>query len=408
MIAGTHRKSRGAWIGVLVCAVYLAVAGGPVRADFTVIPLPEVITDPNEGTTVGFLPVVLLTTEAKTIRSIIATDVRYNDTFGVYPKFRFFDYPSPTQKYFIIAGKGTRLGEDVEFSYEGQDLFDGRLDLRGLARHEQDPFERFYGYGNHTPSSNETNWTSTSEAGQIFAGVKVLESVQAFWQPRVRLVRVGSGSIGTLPNLRNPSSGFSTVEGVGGATIVGNQFGVEYDDRDVRDIPTRGVFATTTIEIVDKALGSTYSFIKYGLEAKAFVPLRPDKKFIVALRTALNYLQHGDGTPFYEKNTVGGFHSLRAYGGNRYNDNHRFVFQGEFRTNVFEREVFGVRAHLELAPFVDLGKVFNTSREFPLEDLHPVGGLGFRAVVSPQVVGYVDFGTSGGSPSVFTGIDYPF
>ena len=408
MLVGARRKSRGLWIGVLVCAAYLALWGGPVHAGFTLIPLPEVITDPNEGTTVGFLPVMLLTTETKTIRSIIAPDVRYNDTVGVYPKFRLFDYPDPKHKYFIIAGKGTKLGEDVEFSYEGQGLFDGRLDLGVLVRHEQDPFERFYGFGNHTPDSNETNYTSTSEAGRVFAGWNVLGSLQAFWQPRVRLVRVGSGSITTLPNLRNPSSEFSTVEGMDGATLVGNQFGVAYDDRDLRDIPTQGVFATATVEIVDKALGSTYSFIKYGLEAKAFVPLRPDKKFIVALRTALNYLQHGDSAPFYEKHTVGGFHSLRAYGGNRFNDNHRFVFQGEFRTNVYEREVFGVRAHLELAPFVDLGKVFNNSREFPLEDLHAVGGLGFRAVVSPQVVGYVDFGSSGGSPSVFTGIDYPF
>ncbi|MFN8626150.1 MAG: BamA/TamA family outer membrane protein [Candidatus Binatia bacterium] len=393
---------------MLVCVGFLFVRGDPVRADFTIIPLPEVITDPNEGTTAGFLSVVLLTTEAKTIRSIIAPDVRYNDTFGVYPKFRLFDYPSPKQKYFVIAGKGTKLGEDVEFSYEGQDLFDGRLDLRGMVRHEQDPFERFYGYGNHTPQSNETNWTSTSEAGQLSAGLTVLGSVQAFWQPRVRLVRVGSGSITSLPNLRNSASGFSTVEGIDGATLVGNRFGVAYDDRDVPDIPTQGMFATGSVEIVDKAVGSTYSFIKYDLEAKAFVPLRADKKFIVALRAALDYLQHGNGTPFYEKHTVGGFHSLRAYGGNRFNDNHRFVFQGELRTNIYEREVFGVRAHLELAPFVDLAKVFNTSREFPLEDLHPVGGLGVRAVVSPQVVGYVDFGTSGGGPSVFTGIDYPF
>jgi len=408
MRSGRIRSCGSFCVGALVCGAYLILCSTRVAADFTLIPLPEVIADPNEGTTVGFLPVVLLTNEAKSIRSIIAPDVRYNDTFGVYPKFRLFDYPDPKQKYFIIAGKGSKHGEDVEFNYEGQDRFNGWFDLGVTVRHEQDPFERFYGFGNHTPSSNETNYTSTSETGQVFVGFNLPRSLQVFWQPRVRLFRVGSGSIGSLPNLRNPSSGFSTVEGINGATLVGTQFGVAYDDRDFRDIPTQGVFATGTVEIVDKALGSTYSFVKYGIEAKAFVSLRPDKKFIIALRTALDYVQHGDDAPFYERSTVGGIHSLRAYGGNRFNDNHRFVFQGEFRTNIYEREIFGVRAHLELAPFVDLGKVFHTSREFPLEDLHPVGGLGFRAVVIPQVVGYVDFGSSGGSPSVFTGIDYPF
>lgn len=408
MFVGTRQNRRGVWGGVFLCCACLVLLRARAHADFTVIPIPEVITDPNEGTTVGFLPVVLVTNEAKSIRSIIATDVRYNDTFGVYPKFRFFDYPDPRQKYVIIAGKGTKLGEDVEAIYDGQRLFDGWLDLHGFVRHEQDPFERFYGFGNHTPSSNEANFTSTTESAQLFAGLNFFGSLQAFWQPRVRHVRIGSGSIGTLPNLRNPSSGFSNVEGMGGATLFGHKFGVVYDDRDMPDIPTRGVFATTTIEIVDKALGSTHSFIKYGVEAKAFVPLRPDNKFIVALHGALNYLQHGDDAPFYEQNTVGGRHSLRAYGGNRFTDNHSVVLQGELRTNVYEREVFGVRAHLELAPFVDLGKVFHASSEFPLEDLHPVGGLGFRAVVAPQVIAYVDFGSSGGSPSVFTGIDYPF
>lgn len=50
----------------------------------------------------------------------------------------------------------------------------------------------------------------------------------------------------------------------------------------------------------------------------------------------------------------------------------------------------------------------HSSHEVPVEDLHFVGGVGFRAVVVPQVVAYVDIGTNGGSPAAFTGIDYPF
>ena len=136
--------------------------------------------------------------------------------------------------------------------------------------------------------------------------------------------------------------------------------------------------------------------------------MRPDKRFIVALHSALDYVQHGDQAPFYELNSIGGIHSLRGFGSHRFTDNNRFVFQGELRSNVYEREIFGVRAHLEVAPFLDAGQVFHSSREFPLEDLHVVGGCGFRAVVVPQVVAYVDVGTAGGSPAAFTGIDYPF
>jgi hypothetical protein len=393
---------------VLYGVACLVTAGSVARADWSLIPLPEVIVDPNEGTTVGFLPVIVVASESKSIRSIIAPDVRYNDTFGLYPTLRFFDYPDPKQKYFIMGGKGTLRGEYAEADYKGQDLLDGWLDLWANGRHEQDPFERFFGFGNRTPSSNESNYTSTTERASLFTGLNFYDSFQGFWASRISEVRVGSGGVTHLPQVRDPASGFSNVNGVTGDTTVGQQFGLAFDTRDARDIPTQGVFANSAIEVVDKSLGSSHSFIKYGFEGKAFVPLRSDRKFIVALHAALDYLQHGDNAPFYEKNAIGGIHSLRAYGSGRFRDNDCFVFQSELRSNVYEREIFGVRAHLEMAPFLDVGQVFNSSREFPLEDLHIVGGLGFRAVVVPQVVAYVDFGSSGGAPAAFTGIDYPF
>jgi hypothetical protein len=409
MLVSAKERAQGPWAAVVLYAVTcLLTAGSVARADWSLVPLPEIIVDPNEGTTVGVLPVVLVTTESKSIRSIIAPDVRYNDTFGVYPTFRFFDYPDPKQKYFVMGGKGTLRGEYAEAEYDGFDLLNGWLEVRANGRHEQDPFERFYGYGNNTPSSNESNYTSTTERASLFAGVNFYRSFQGFWAPRICEERVGTGGVSHLPQVRDPASGFSTVNGVDGATTVGQQFGLAFDTRDTPDIPTEGVYANGAIEVIDKALGSSNSFIKYGFEGKAFVPLEADRKFIVALHAALDYLQDGDSAPFYEKNALGGIHSLRAYGSNRFTDNNRFVFQGELRSNVYEREILGVRAHLEVAPFLDAGQVFNSSREFPLEDLHVAGGLGFRAVVVPQVVAYVDFGTSGGAPAAFTGIDYPF
>ena len=44
----------------------------------------------------------------------------------------------------------------------------------------------------------------------------------------------------------------------------------------------------------------------------------------------------------------------------------------------------------------------------PFNDLHYVGGLGFRFLVRPQVVAFVDVGYGAEGQAVFTGIDYPF
>lgn len=400
-----HRRRT---CGAVCILASMLIAAGAGHADWTLIPLPEVIVDPNEGETVGFLPVVLMTSESKTVQNIFAPDVRYNDGTGVYPTLRFFGYPDPKQKYFLIAGKGVSRGEDFEASYAGQDVLNGLFNILAGVQREEDPFERFFGFGNDTPDSNETNYTSHTNAAKVSAGLNLPADLAGTFQARFREVRIGHGGVNSLPQLRDPASGFSTINGADGATILGARFGVQYDTRDVIDIPTRGVFADCSVEIVDKALGSSASYIKYGAEGKAFLPLRPDKKYVLAVHTELDYMEHGDDAPFFERNTVGGIHSLRGFGSNRFTDNDRFFTQAEFRSNVYEREIFGVRAHLEVAPFLDAGKVFATSREFPIEDLHVVGGVGFRAVVVPQVVAYVDIGTAGGGPAAFTGIDYPF
>jgi hypothetical protein len=43
-----------------------------------------------------------------------------------------------------------------------------------------------------------------------------------------------------------------------------------------------------------------------------------------------------------------------------------------------------------MSPFVDLGKVSHHSTDTPFDNLHPAGGLGFRAIAEPFVVGFLD------------------
>ena len=64
--------------------------------------------------------------------------------------------------------------------------------------------------------------------------------------------------------------------------------------------------------------------------------------------------------------------------------------------------------NLELAPFLDAGKVFADTGSRPLTHLHTAPGFGVRGVASPFSVGYVDVGFGHGQPVVFSGINYPF
>src|SRR5579862_868617 len=61
----------------------------PATAPF--LPVPEVATDPDSGTTVGLLAVKLKTDENGDIRQIIAPDFLYNPYFGYGGHARIYD-----------------------------------------------------------------------------------------------------------------------------------------------------------------------------------------------------------------------------------------------------------------------------------------------------------------------------
>ncbi len=407
----TCRRAVPAAVALLVALTSAAHAFIPVGKNATLVPLPEIITDPNEGQTFGVLATILVTDEQKQIKRIIAPDVRYNSITGVYPMFRLFEYPSDRERILLQAGKATKTGEYFEASYVGDDLFDGLLNIQARAFHENDPFERFYGFGNETTGDTETNYTSDTGILLASVAINLPYSLQVGTRTRLRVVRVRQGGVDSVDQLVSDPR-FADVPGRSGATVVGQRFAFGYDTRDSPNMATEGNLLDAGVEIVDSALGSSSSYLRYDFEGRSFLPLRRDKRLILATQAVLNYMQGGDRAPFFERNALGGVHSLRGFGSNRFIDNDRFFIRSELRSNVWEptwlTDRFNVVGHLEAAPFVELGRVFASSRTFPLEDLHAVGGLGLRAVIPPQLIAYVDLGTSGGAPSVFTGIDYPF
>jgi outer membrane protein assembly factor BamA len=400
-------------VGVSTGATHPSAAPAfiPVGHNMTLVPVPEIITDPNEGETVGVLGTLLMTDDNGNIVRMIAPDVRYNNITGVYPSFRLFDYSQPKQRLFLQAGKATRTGEYFEATYAGDEVWNGWLDVRGRVFKENDPFERFYGFGNNTPNSAETNYLSDSTVVLGSALVNVTEAWHGGMQARVRVVRVHHGGIDSIEQLVDDPQ-LQDTPGVDGATIIGPRFTVRYDTRDDSMMTTEGHLADAGFEVIDTALGASASYLRYSLEERSFIPLRPDKRFIVATQAVLEYMQGGNRAPFYERSSLGGIHSLRGFGSNRYIDNDRFFTRGELRwaawTPQWLTAQFQVKGHLEIAPFFETGRVFDSSRTFPLETLHFAGGSGFRAVIPPQLVAYVDVGTTGSGVAVFTGVDYPF
>jgi hypothetical protein len=122
-----------------------------------------------------------------------------------------------------------------------------------------------------------------------------------------------------------------------------------------------------------------------------------------------DFMTRQTGTPFYRWPSLGGYETNRGWGDWRWIDRNMVALTLEQRFDVFQLHHFGVVTHFEVAPFVDVGKVFPTFGNFNLRNLHPAAGIALRAIVRPQVVGHVEVGIGrGGNNAVFMGLGYPF
>jgi outer membrane protein assembly factor BamA len=412
-MAARERSSRRR--ALIVAAAALAAAPPASALERSYIPIPEIITDPNEGTTIGLLGVVLFIDEKDEIKYMLAPDFRYNQTKGVYPTFRFYGYPEPARRYSIVAGKSTTRDENYEFEYTDRTFWDGRAFVLADILYEKDSTERFYGIGNESrqnpletpvgPRGGESNYTDVDTVAQATPGVWILPYANLSYRMRIRNYGIESGQVSGIPfvGVSHPNA-----PGLQGGTYWTHQVAATYDSRDSTDIPTDGALAFLYTEAANTALGSSTSFTKFGADWRDFIPFREKHNPILALHALVNYVNGDGSTPWWEMSSLGGHRGLRGFGGHRFTDFNRSMGQAEVRTRVWHHPLFGVNFELELAPFVETGQVFHSLGTSPVSDLHWDYGMGFRGVVRPQIVGFVDVGKGAEGIAVFTGVDYPF
>lgn len=394
---------------ILAVAAVLLVGVGSVQAGTSFIPIPEIITDPNEGNTIGLLGVVLFTDEKDEIRYMLAPDFNFNETKGFFPTFRLFGYPTPARRYSVVLGKSTTRDQNYEVEFTDRGLWDGRVFALTSAFFEKDSTERFFGFGNDSAEDDESNYTSVATVAQATPGVWLLPNVNLSYRMRIKHFEVERGQVKDFPFIGTPQAPPATRNPAlrRPGTFWAHQVVFAYDSRDERDIPSRGALALIYTETADRALGSTSSFVKFGAEWRNFIPIRKGNP-VLALRALADYTSGSGDLPFWEQNSLGGRRTLRAFGSDRFIDFNRSLASAELRTRVWQRRLFGVNAELEVSPFLEAGEVFHHVLDSPLSDLHLAYGLGFRGVVRPQIVGFVDIGRGSEGTAIFTGVNYPF
>jgi len=191
---------------------------------------------------------------------------------------------------------------------------------------------------------------------------------------------------------------------------------VVYDTRDDIIIPSKGaqLVAYAGMASRDGFLNDSL-YTETGFDGRAFFPFPALDKTVIAAHMALRYLLSANNVPFWALSSlggadtvIGGAQPLRGFGDGRFYDRDSFSSSVEFRHVVATFQAVATQVEIELAPFIDAGRVFDQTSTLPFEQLHKVYGLGFRGLARPYVVGFVDIGYGSEGAAVFTGINYPF
>ncbi len=379
----------------------------PETAPF--IPVPEIAQDPNSGLTLGLIPTWVSTDENHNVSRIVAPDVIYNPNFGLGVHGRIYSFSSSDQQWSIVAGIKERVEREFDAEYQTGRMREGLWSLNYSLVYDRDGTTRFYGIGNQSQQSNQTNYTDQQEFGQVQVGLNFNRTWQLLYTMRLQSVDVLPGTLSDVPsiNTRFPQALGTTKEFL-------NRLALVYDTRDDLTVPTRGMQWVLYIGASAKGgLVNDSSYSEAGIDGRGLWPIAPDT--VLAAHMSLRYLPTVNDIPFWALSNLGGGDSviggeqpLRGFGAGRFYDRNSFSTTVELRRKVLSFDAVTTLLDIEIAPFADFGRVFSSSGTIPLDHVHHVLGVGFRGIARPFVVGYVDIGYGSEGAAVFTGLNYPF
>ena len=381
------------------------------REDLTFIPLPAFAYNRNERYWAGGLMPILKTNPRGEITDLVAPQYLYNQFVGHNGSLNYYGYRSDTAQYHAVVSYAEKVERTIDLSYKDLGAGGGRYIIWADGAWFKNPFARFFGLGNNSKESNESNYTSRETNLKLAGGINLSPDLSILITERYRDVRLDNG---VVPSLPQTTTAFRTTAGVEGAQIFGTKLTFLYDTRDSQLTPVKGRYLNLSGEFnTNVQHAAPNRWLRFTLDARQLIPHDSDRKVLV-----LHFLADGvirtDETlrrtiPFYERPMLGGENTLRAFGLNRFFSDTAWLVNVEERMQIAEKRVFDHNVDLQVAPFVDMGRVQRLDRHsFSFEHTQVNPGVGFRVLARPYVVGRLDaaYGKDGGN--VFVGLDYPF
>jgi outer membrane protein assembly factor BamA len=394
--------------GIIVALILLVASGivlpEQVRAGMEYFPIPAVSTSKNDGNDIGLIVPILSTDPDGELKYLFAPMLIHNSIVGTRGALNLFRYDPGGRQMRFIGSYTEEIERRLQFNYADPAFSQGRYSLNFDASYFKNATARFFGLGQATSESDQTNYTGREVRLNWRFGVYANEVTQIAVGQRFRQVGLQRGAT----DLPFTGEKFPAIDGVQGESyILGHRATFYYDTRNNLISPTDGMAVTAYAEVNQNIRNSDHPiYSRYELEVKKLFPSE-SKRAILIVRADIQ-ATIGTQVPFFEQSSLGGQNNLRGFGVDRFIDKHLVALSVEERIHVIRTKIAGTTADFEIAPFLDTGQVFNDYRDVTFHNYRMTPGIGFRGIVRPNVVGRVDYGYSREGGAIFAGLDFPY
>lgn len=271
---------------------------------------------------------------------------------------------------------------DVRLYFPTLESRRGFLDI--YAKYEYSPRMDYYGEGPQSTLEQRTSYRLDDRVLWVRGGWEFYDFLRIGGTAGAHAASTGSGKREDVPSIED---GFdpATVPGlfVDGEFMHTGLF-VQVDWRDNPGGPrTGGNYRLQWTRYWDLTEADAFNFRRVdGLIDQYWPYANKTRVFALHLQGAYTFVDEGQAVPFYLQPTLGGNDDLRAFQRYRFYANNAFHATLEHRWHAF--------AGMDVALFVDAGKVSNNARLLYREDLRYGGGLGFRFKLAEVVVMRID------------------
>jgi outer membrane protein assembly factor BamA len=181
------------------------------------------------------------------------------------------------------------------------------------------------------------------------------------------------------------------------------KLGIALDTRDFEPDPNSGVFVDLTAEVSSRYFASAYDYARVTFSPRGFFSPLPKLTDLV-LAGRLAYTVQTEGVPFFAMNTLaltdgdrqglGGLWTLRGFRQDRFVGPVSALANLEVRWTFLDFDVVGEHFALALAPFLDLGRVFDRVGDFTFGNWQRGEGAGLHVAWNKSTIIMFDYGVS--------------